>query len=107
MLGIPLNPVPNQTTSFNVDGAYWQLHFYESINYMCADVTCNGVQIISGVRCFGGIALMPYDYMSAPGFGNFYFDSDADWANFGSSCNLFYLEQAEVAEFENLILVGA
>ncbi len=106
MFAIPLNPVPNQTVSFNVDGAFWQLHIFQSIDFMCADVTVNGTPVISGVRCFGAIPLLPYSYMTAPSFGNLVFDSDGDWTGFGTSCNLFYLEQDEFEQFELMLLLG-
>ena len=74
---------------------------------MCADITRNGVSIASGVRCFGGIPLLQYSYMYLPNFGNFVFDSDADFTNFGVSCNLYYLEQNELQQFNELIANGA
>jgi len=67
---------------------------------MYADISRNGVKLMDGVRCFGGIALMPYSYMHTPNFGNLIFDEDADWTNFASSCNLYYLSAAEFAEFQ-------
>lgn len=106
MFAIPLNPVPNQTVSFNVDGAFWQVHVYQSISFMCADIIVNGTPVVTGVRCFGGIALLPYSYMTAPNFGNLIFDSDGDWSKFGTTCNLFYLEQPEFEQFELMLLLG-
>ena len=99
MYSVPLEAIPNQTISFNVDNAYWQLHLYQSIDHVCADVYINGVNVIYGVRCFGGYGLMPYAYMYEPDYGNFVFDTDADWTNFGTSCNLYYLENAEYVAF--------
>ncbi len=103
---IPLTALPNQTISFNVDGSYWQLHIYQCVNFMCADVTRDGVAVISGVRCFAGMPLLQYPYMYLPTFGNFIFDSDVDWTNFGISCNLYYLKQSELQQFEELMLNG-
>lgn len=102
MYEIPLNSVPNQSISFNVDGAYWQLHIYQSLQHMCADISINGVDVVSGIRCFAGIALMQYDYMYLPNYGNFIFDSDPDWTNFGTSCKLYYLQQSEFIQFKSL-----
>jgi hypothetical protein len=99
MLQIPLAEVPNQTISFNADNVLWSLHVYQGGNFMCADILKNGIPTINGIRCFGGIALLQYDYMTAPNLGNFLFDVDADWTEFGLSCNLFYLSQSEMAEF--------
>lgn len=106
MYPIPLNPIPNQSVSFNVDGAFWQIKVYESILFMCADVIVNGTPVMNGVRCFGGFPLLPYSYMSVPGLGNLIFDSDANWQNFGTSCNLYYLEAAEYEQFQLMLLLG-
>ena len=107
MYPVPLQPIPTQTVSFNVDNAFWQLKFYQSINFMCCDITLNGTPVMSGVRCFGGFPLLPYDYMSQDGtYGNLIFDSDADWSEFGSTCNLYYLEAAEYQQFELMLLLG-
>ena len=103
---IPLTALPNQTISFNVDGAYWQLHIYQAVNFVCADVMRDGVAITSGVRCFVGVPLLQYPSMYLPNFGNFIFDADVDWTNFGMSCNLYYLTQAELQQFEELMISG-
>jgi len=110
MLQIPLAQFPNQQISFNADGVLWTIHIYQSINFMCADIyrstlptdpagTVGPVALINGVRCFGGIQLLQYEWQCAPGLGNFVFDSDADWTDFAASCNLYYLEQDELETF--------
>ncbi len=106
MYQVPLSQVPNQSSSFNADGAYWTIRIYQSVEFMCADITRNGTDIILGVRCFGGIPLMPYGYMYTPNFGNFVFDSDADWTNFTGSCNLYYASQDEIVQLQELILTN-
>lgn len=100
MLLIPLAQVPNQAVSFNADDSLWTVHVYQGGHFMNADVSINGVFVFNGVRCFGGTKLLQYSYMSAPNLGNFIFDEDADWTNFAGSCNLYYVSQAELAEFE-------
>jgi hypothetical protein len=105
---VPLVAVPNQRISFNIDSAFWQLHIYQSISFMCIDIVQNGVPVVTGNRCFGGVPLMPYEYMFDPNYGNFVFDSDGDWTNFGTdgSCNLYYLQVNEFDEFMETIKVG-
>lgn len=105
MQRIPLTAVPNQIINFNVDGAYWQLYFYAAIEHMCSSVSRNGVVLIEGVRCFGGIPLVPYDYLMI-GFGNFIFNEDVDWENFGNSCQLYYLNEVEMQQFNSQIEAG-
>lgn len=106
MLAIPLAQVPNQQISFIADGVLWTVHVYQAVTHMCADVLKNNVAVISGVRCFGGVALMPYAYMYEPSLGNFMFDSDGDWTEFGASCNLYYLEQSEIQTFVDALASG-
>jgi len=99
MYQVPLTQIPSQAISFNQDGAYWQIRVYQSVDFMCADITRNGSPVITGVRCFGGVPLMPYDYMWLPSFGNFMFDTDGDYTNFGGSCNLYYMSQDEISQY--------
>jgi len=106
MFQIPLSALPNQSISFNLDGAYWQLRVFQAVNSMCADISRDGVPIVTGVRCYGGVALMQYPHMYQPNFGNFIFDSDADWTNFGTSCNLYYLQCGELEQFSELVLAA-
>jgi len=100
MFLIPLAQVPNQALSFNADNSLWTIHVYQSAKFVCADIQIDGEPIFTGVRCFGGTKLLQYGYMTAPDLGNFVFDEDADWTNFGASCNLYYLSKAELAQFE-------
>lgn len=96
MYQVPLTQQANQAIAFNQDGAYWRVRVFQSINFMCADIYRNNVPVILGVRCFGGVPLMPYDYMWKPNFGNFVFDKDADYTEFGESCSLYYLSESEL-----------
>ncbi|WGN90786.1 hypothetical protein [Burkholderia phage vB_BglM_WTB] len=106
MFPIPLDTVPNQTVSFNVDGAFWSVRIFQAITHMCADITRSSTPIITGVRCFGGFPLMPYEYMRAPNFGNLIFDAEPDWELFDGRCNLLYLDAGEWAEYKALLDAG-
>lgn len=106
MQQVPLRAVANQTIAFNADGAYWQLHIYQAVDSMCADITLNGTMIMSGVRCLSGTGLMPYSYMYEPNYGNFVFDSDGDWTEFGANCNLYYLSNSEYSQFQSYLING-
>ena len=103
MQKIPLISVPNQRLEFNADGAYWQIHIYTALTVMVADVSRNGVNIINGQRCFAGIKLLPYAYMTAPNFGNFIFNGEPDWEQFGVSVDLYHLSAAEMQEYESML----
>ena len=106
MYPVPISAVPNQQIEFSVDGSFWQLNIHQSINFMCADIVRDGAAVVTGIRCFGGSPLMPYPYMYEPTFGNFIFDSDADWEAFGISCNLYYLTNEEFSEYTTSLATG-
>lgn len=106
MQQIPLSAVPSQDLSVNLDGVYWRLKFYLSMEFVCVDILRDGEMLMSGIRCFVDQPLLPYSYMYAPQYGNFIFDSDVDWENFGDSCSLYYLDAAELEEYNNLKLNG-
>lgn len=106
MKRIPLAAVPNQKVAFNVDGAYWQLHVYQALTTMCCDVNKNGVNVISGMVCSVGVPLLPYDYMRIPDIGNFVFDGDLDWNNFGATCYLNYMTAAEYEVYRAALYLG-
>ncbi|ATW57892.1 hypothetical protein CNR33_00046 [Pseudomonas phage tabernarius] len=100
MLPIPLTALANQEVSFNADNAYWELHVYQAVDQMYADIVRDGVTIVSGTRCLAGIGVMPYSYMHMPNFGNFVFDNVVDWNNFGTTCKMYYLDVTEWAAYK-------
>lgn len=100
MLPIPLTALSNQEVSFNADNAYWELHVFQADFQMYADIVRDGVTIVSGTRCLAGIGVMPYSYMHLPNFGNFVFDNVVDWNNFGTTCNMYYLDATEWAAYQ-------
>lgn len=106
MRQIPLSTVPRQTISVTLDGAYWQISLYMSIDKVCADISRNGDAIINGVRCFAGLPLMPFEYQHLPTYGNFYFDSDVDWEQFNNTCNLYYLDVSDYLTYKALEMEG-
>ena len=103
MLLIPLVSVPNQALSFNADNVLWTIHVYQAGNFVCADIAINGEAVFNGVRGLSGTKLLQYSYMTSPDLGNFVFDEDADWTNFGGSCHLYYLDKSEMADFETAL----
>lgn len=104
---IPLSAVPNQSVAFNVDGAYWQVRLFQAVDQVYADITRNGDVLITGTRCFGGVGVLPYEDLYAPDFGNFIFDNDVDWTQFGVSCRLYYLDAAELKQYNQLVAAVA
>lgn len=99
---VPLTPVANQSLSFSVDGAYWQVHLYQTNKYMAVDIKRGGELLVSGLRVVGGTLVLPYDYLWSPNFGNMVFDADPDWEQFGSNCTLYYLSHEEAKQWQSL-----
>lgn len=99
---IPLSNLPNQSFSFTVDGAYWEVHIYQAIDHMCTDITRNGESLVFGMRCLEGALLLPFSYLWNPGFGNMVFTTEPDWEKFGTTCLLYYLNNDEARQWENL-----
>ncbi|WVW37740.1 putative virion structural protein [Aeromonas phage Gekk3-15] len=97
---IPISNLPNQTLAFTADGAYWELKIYQSVDYMCVDISINSELLICGFRCTEGMLLLPFDYLWDPEFGNLVFDSVPDWEKFGTECFLYYLDNAEANEWQ-------
>lgn len=106
MLPIPLTALANQEISFNADNAYWEIHIYQAIDKMYADIVRDGVTIVKGTRCLAGIGVLPYSYMHMPNFGNFVFDNTVDWTAFGVDCNLYYLDVNEWAAYQTAVKGG-
>lgn len=100
MFKVPLERQPNQSVSFNVDGAYWSIKIFQAIDQMYADISRDGAAIISATRCLVGQPLLPYAHLHLPNFGNFIFDSEVDWNNFAGSCGLYYLTIDEYNEYK-------
>lgn len=103
MYTVPLEASPNQSISFGVDGASWQVRVCQATDHMYADIYRNGAALILGTRCLGGVGLLPYRYLHAPNFGNFIFDAEPDWESFGSGINLYYLTLSEFDEYVKLL----
>ena len=106
MYKVPLTALPKQSIAFNVDGAYWQLTVFQAAVHVCVDISRDGSPVIQGLLCFGGIPLLPYKHMHLPNFGNFVFDADVDWTEFGTSCNLYYLTLQEFTDYQALVAAG-
>lgn len=106
MQQVPLNAVPSQNLSIQLDGEYWFLEFFLSMEFVCVSISRDGEPLISGMRCFVNQPLLPYSYMYEPKFGNFLFDNEVDWQDFNGSCSLYYLNASEFAEYKQLVKQG-
>lgn len=105
---VPLAASPNQSFTVTLDGARWVVRLTATNGVMSADVSRDGVVLLTGARVPAGEALIPYRYLET---GNFIFttvqDALPDWALFGVSQTLFYLSPAEIADIlANPLTIG-
>lgn len=109
MIEIPLQAIPNQTLSIQLDGDQYDIKITattatttdhqtvaDSVN-MIVDIVRNNVAIVSGFRAMASYPLIPYSYLEA---GNFVFvtsnDEYPDYREFGVTQSLIYATEAEL-----------
>ena len=95
---VPLQAVPNQSFSIQLDGNNWDFVIHDCGNgLMAVDIALNGTQLISGFRMVPGWPLIPYQYLQD---GNFVIltnnDEYPDWRQFGITQTLIYASQTEI-----------
>jgi len=90
---------PNQSFVTTQNGNRYQIRIKQCNGDMCADITMNGVTILSGTRIVAGTPLFPFAWMTA-GNGNFIFacldENCIDYSLFGVTQFLYFLTQAEM-----------
>lgn len=100
---VPLAAIPNQSFTATLDQVRWVVRLVEASGVMAADVTRDGVLLLTGQRIVAGEPIVPYRYLQT---GNFIFLTDGDdlpqWSLFGFSQYLFYLSADEIAGLPQL-----
>lgn len=95
---VPLEQLPNQSLSINVDGNRWDLRIKVATNSMVIDISLNDQVIILGQRITVGWPVIPYDYLATE--GNFIFLTEneemPDWNMFGITQQLLYVSPGEL-----------
>lgn len=96
---IPMEAVPNQELTLNIDGNRWLLRLKVAKSSMIADVYRNDVALLLGQRIAVGTPMIPYQYLQ--GAGNFILLVDneelPDWKQFGITQQLLYVEPGELS----------
>ena len=96
---VPIEPVPNQELTLNMDGVRWTLRLKVAQTSMVADVLRNDDSLVLGQRIAVGTPILPYAYMQ--GDGNFIFLTDneqlPDWQQFGRTQQLLYVAPGELS----------
>lgn len=97
---VPIEPLPNQELSINVDGNRWTLRIKIAITSMFADIFLNDEPVVLGQRIAIGTPVIPYEYLATA--GNFIFLADngerADWRKFNVSQQLLYVSPGELID---------
>lgn len=97
---IPLEAVPNQSLSVQLDETRYDIRLRDIGNMMAVDVSINDELVIEGHRVVGGFPLIPYKYLEGDG-GNFIFITDSGdlvyWDQFNITQSLLYFSVDELA----------
>ena len=97
MLNIPLQAIPNQSFSVQIDNNTYDLSIYDCGNIMAVDIAINNTIIVTGSRAVPLNFLLPYRYLEN---GNFLItsldDEYPDWRRFGLDQFLIFASQAEL-----------
>ena len=82
---IDIAQVPNQSFSVTLEGVRWDIRLKQATTSMIADLSADGVQVVSGQRIVAGTPIIPYQYLA--GDGNFLITTENDdlpnWELFG------------------------
>lgn len=101
MLNIPLQTIPNQSFSLQLNGNTYDIILRDCGNIMASSVAINNVQITANLRIVPSIFLLPYRYLEN---GNFLITTEdenqeyADWRRFGLGQTMVFATQAELNE---------
>lgn len=110
MINIPLQAIPSQELSIQLDGNNYDIRLHSCNNtpltlgtaIMTATIAMNGNLLIENVRCVPNYVLLPYQYLAT---GNFLIitnnDDYPDYKQFGITQYLIYASQAELEAIEN------
>ena len=101
MINIPLQAIPNQSLSLQIDQITYDLRLHTCATGLdqitAVTLFINNVLILSGVRAVSGYPIIPYPYLEN---GNFTFvtmnDEYPNYTQFGITQTLVFGSQAEI-----------
>jgi hypothetical protein len=97
---IPIERLPNQELTLNIDGTRWLLRLKVARSSMICDVLRDDEPLVLGQRIAVGTPIIPYRYLA--GAGNFILlvDGEAlpDWQQFGVTQQLAYVAPGELPD---------
>jgi len=98
MQQIPLQALPNQSFTVQLDGNQWDWTIELVNDAIAVSLTLNGSVVISGLNIVGGMRIIPSEYEEA---GNFVLvtmnQQVPDYTQFGTGQQLIYLSATELA----------
>ena len=108
MLNIPLQAIPNQSFSLQINNNTYDLSVYDCGNIMAVDIAINNTVIVTGSRAVPRNFLLPYRYLEN---GNFLItsldDEYPDWRRFGLDQFMVFASQAELNAIRLANIVSA
>ena len=95
---IPIEAVPNQELTLNIDGNRWLLRLKVAKSSMIADVYRNDSALLIGQRIAVGTPMIPHQYLQSAGNFILLVDNEElpDWKQFGVTQQLLYVEPGEL-----------
>lgn len=99
---IPLQAVPSQSLSVQLNGQACSIAVYQKSTGLYIDLGVNGTALMFGVICENNNRLVRYAYLGFVGdlvFTDSQGSADPDYTGLGSRFNLIYLEPADLAAF--------
>jgi hypothetical protein len=99
MLFVPLEVLPNQTFSIQIDNHNYDMAVYSCNLIMAFDLVRDGVTILTGQRVVVGTPVIPYEYLENEN-GNFAFvtanEEYPDYLQFNTTQSLIYASNDEL-----------
>ena len=100
---IPLQAVPNQTLSVQLNNKSFDILVSDCNGVMAVSISVNSVPLITGARAVNGFPLLPYAYLET-GIGNFTFIASNDsaqeypyWDRFNTDLTFIYVSPEDLA----------
>jgi len=101
-IGIPIQAVPNQSLSVNLNGSQYVIAIRYTNGCMSVSISKDGVILVENVRAVGAYPVLPYRYLEENN-GNFMFLTAnnllPNYTQFNLTQSLLYFSPAELAVY--------
>lgn len=100
MVIIPLQAIPKQEFTINLEGSFYDISIKLTVTVMSVSISRDGTRIVSNTRAVPGFPIIPYRYLED---GNFTFITANDeypiYELFGINQFLIYASEQELEDF--------